>query len=68
MIHRDVEIVYHGPAATHNVKCWLCGDKPAIYNMNPVWRFEPCWSCQKVLNETKSWRTKILEKIMYSMR
>ena len=43
----DMQLVFIGGAAIHNLKCWLCKKNAAVYNMNPVWVFEPCWECQK---------------------
>lgn len=31
----------------HDVLCWLCNKRPAVYDMNPTWVFRPCWKCQK---------------------
>ena len=31
----------------HNLLCWLCEERPAVYQANPHWCFAPCWECQK---------------------
>ena len=41
-----LQLVFVGPACIHNLKCWLCNENSAVYNMHPVWAFEPCWECQ----------------------
>jgi hypothetical protein len=41
-----IAIEFHGPAATHNLMCWLCDERPAVYKMHPDWVFAPCWTCQ----------------------
>ena len=43
----DMQLVFIGGAAIHNLKCWLCKEAPAVYNMHPNWVFEPCWKCQE---------------------
>lgn len=50
----------HLPGGTeHNLICWMCEDKPAIYSMNPEWIFLPCRDCQKkykgIWTNTKKW-------------
>lgn len=42
-IHISIEP--HGMGATHNLMCWLCGLRKAVYNMSPVWAFQPCDEC-----------------------
>jgi len=32
--------------ADHNLMCWICNRKSAIYLMNPHWIFMPCRKCQ----------------------
>ena len=51
-----VKITHHGPAATHNLLCWLCEDNPAVYSMHPGWVFKPCWKCQKEIKKPKWWQ------------
>lgn len=40
-----IEIDFVGPACTHNLICWVCGERKAVYHMYPVWCFGPCWEC-----------------------
>lgn len=41
-----VAIHYEGPFAFHNLSCWLCNERPAVYSMHPQWCFLPCVECQ----------------------
>jgi hypothetical protein len=41
---------FTGPAAHHNLICWLCGENHAVYDMHPNWVFRPCWDCQEKVN------------------
>ncbi len=48
MDHRPIHIEEIGPGfAQHDVLCWLCNERPAVYDMNPTWVFRPCWECQE---------------------
>lgn len=42
----DINLVIHGPVATHRMPCATCGQRPAVYIMN-TGRFQPCWKCQR---------------------
>lgn len=42
-----IDIDFIGMAATHNLMCWVCNENKAVYNMYPVWVFEPCYECSK---------------------
>lgn len=39
-------IVFHGPAAEHDMPCACCGHRKAVYNLNEA-VFKPCWICQE---------------------
>ena len=39
-------------AVSHNLLCWICNKKKAVYNMYPNWIFQPCWDCQARLGLT----------------
>ena len=43
----SIKIDFVGPAAIHNLLCWICHKEPAVYDMNPNWYFRPCWNCQR---------------------
>lgn len=49
------EIIFHGPVATHNLKCWLCGDDPSVYYVND-YLFRPCWKCQSKYKKKPWWK------------
>lgn len=56
-----IRIEHIGPAATHNVICWLCNERKAVYRMYPVWCFSPCWECDRqiggmLIRKRKWWR------------
>lgn len=53
-------INFIGPVAEHNLLCWLCEEKPAVYDMNPNFIFRPCWGCQEVFN-LKQHKSKVKE-------
>lgn len=36
-----------GMAFTHELLCWFCKEKSAVYSAYPQWCFLPCWDCQK---------------------
>lgn len=40
-----IEIEHLGPAATHNLMCWICNENKAVYHQYPNWYFGPCWEC-----------------------
>jgi len=42
-----VKIEFFGPVAEHNLLCWHCFEKSAIYDINKS-IFKPCWHCQKI--------------------
>lgn len=42
-LHIEIEAV--GPAALHNLMCWMCEERKAVYHMYPTWCFGPCWEC-----------------------
>lgn len=46
---------FTGPAAHHNLICWLCQSNFAVYDMRPNWVFRPCWECQKQIFPKKKW-------------
>lgn len=41
--------------AEHNLICWICGIKPAVYSMYPNWMFLPCWRCQSNIKTEGVW-------------
>jgi hypothetical protein len=41
----DFEYIFMG--ADHNLMCWVCNKRKAVYNMYPVWVFQPCWQCNQ---------------------
>lgn len=43
----DMQLVFMGGAAIHNLKCWFCKERSAVYDIHPVWAFLPCWECQE---------------------
>ncbi len=47
--HREPRIVFYGMAAEHDILCWLCGVRPAVYDLNAV-AFLPCWECGRTLH------------------
>ena len=50
-------IVFHGPAATHDMACAVCHNKHAVYCLN-TGTFSPCWECQEagwILHRATSW-------------
>lgn len=47
MKQRKIKIIAIGMLSDHDVMCWVCDKKPAVYDMNPTWVFRPCWKCQK---------------------
>jgi len=51
-----VEIRFVGPAALHNLLCWICEEQPAVYDMHPNWCFRPCWGCQEAINPKRNRR------------
>ena len=57
----------HLPGGTdHNLICWLCNRRSAVYAMYPQWVFMPCWKCQKqyegIWTEKKNWLGKLWKK------
>jgi len=54
-----IDIQNYGLYATHNLMCWLCGENKAVYNMHPVWAFQPCGECEQSiegqLTRTRKW-------------
>lgn len=46
MMLANIEVVVHGPVATHNMPCAVCRDRKAVLNMN-TGIFRPCWECQQ---------------------
>jgi hypothetical protein len=57
MVAPEARIVlgFTGPAAHHNLVCWLCNVRPAVYDMHPNWFFRPCWTCQKKIAPPRMW-------------
>ncbi len=51
-------IQQHGPAVEHDIVCWVCERKPAVYDMNAN-VFLPCWGCGRSLGG-KVYRVKSL--------
>ena len=56
------EIEYFGLYAIHNLTCWICLERPAVYDLYPHWIFRPCWECQKGISASRSWWYRFLEK------
>lgn len=50
--YKDINLLFMGGAAIHDLRCWLCKKESAVYNMHPNWVFEPCWTCQGKLGGT----------------
>ena len=46
MKQRKIKLKFIGPFADHDVLCWICNQKSAVYDMSPVWVFRPCYRCQ----------------------
>lgn len=46
--------------ADHNLICWICDKKSAIYSMYPYWMFLPCYDCQGNIKGEGIWN--ILKK------
>lgn len=46
---QPVNIAIHneGLFALHNLQCWFCRERSAVFDMSPNWCFLPCWECQK---------------------
>jgi len=44
----EFKIEFHGPAATHNLRCPVCCESHAVYcyNSRDGGHFKPCWDCQ----------------------
>jgi hypothetical protein len=60
-----LQLVFMGGACIHNLKCWLCNENPAVYNMHPNWCFEPCWDCQnKIGGKLYRIKNKLMQKIV----
>ncbi len=34
-------------AFTHDLQCWICDERPAVYSAYPDFCFLPCWYCQE---------------------
>lgn len=58
-VHIDIQS--HGLYATHNLMCWLCGENKAVYNMHPVWAFQPCGECDEAERVSQAGRIAELE-------
>jgi hypothetical protein len=63
---RVVQMIDLGAGAIgHNVLCWLCDEKSAVYYANPKFVFYPCWSCQEIYEgewtKKKSWWERIFK-------
>lgn len=54
-----IEIEFHGPFATHNLPCYVCQERKAVFVCHEGY-FQPCWECQKEGWELK--RPKALDK------
>jgi len=40
----------------HNLICWVCEKRHAIYSMHPEWIFKPCNKCErKIHGKPKKW-------------
>ena len=48
-LNKPVYIAIHneGLFALHNLQCWFCRERSAVFDMGPNWHFIPCWECQK---------------------
>ena len=42
-----VKMFEMGPAIDHNLVCWLCDKRSAVYYTWPKFIFYPCWRCQE---------------------
>lgn len=47
-VHIVIESRHMPGGSEHNLICWMCNKRPAIYYMNPNWIFMPCRECQKI--------------------
>lgn len=43
----NISIQDYGLYATHDLMCWICNENKAVYNMSPVWVFQPCYECNR---------------------
>ena len=61
MQQRRVRLEFDGPVVHHDVLCWLCNARSAVYDMNPNWVFRPCWECQESIGATGRiiWRNRL---------
>lgn len=56
-----VQFKWDGPACNHNLVCWVCRSKAAVYFVNER-LFRPCWECQRETIDTfwsrvvRAWR------------
>lgn len=41
----SANLVIDGPAASHDLTCWMCGKNSAVFDLNDN-VFQPCWECQ----------------------
>lgn len=65
MKQRKVTLEHHGPATLHDVLCWACNKRSAVYSMHPVWAFEPCWKCnEQIGGELFRVRSKFLKWLL----
>jgi hypothetical protein len=48
MTEEQANLVYHGPAATHEVVCPVLGcTNSAVLEFGSPGIFQPCWACQE---------------------
>lgn len=60
-----ITIEHIGPVSTHNLICWVCNERKAVYHMNPTWCFSPCWECDKAIGGAlHRIKSKLLRKIL----
>lgn len=47
-LSHPVHVAIHneGLFALHNLTCWFCNERPAMFMMSPWWVFYPCEECQ----------------------
>lgn len=66
MEQNKTEIRPFGPGGyEHSVQCWLCNERPAVYDAYPNWHFIPCCGCQEshtgIWTPKKKWWEKLFK-------
>lgn len=64
-----IEVVVHGPAATHNMPCAVCRQNHAVLNLS-TGIMGPCWTCTGkgyAVVRYRSWWRRVFEAVMYGM-